>query len=124
MLHDKLWELAERADWRLITPEDIGLAIVAFGVMVVLIRRRMGIWKRVEAIETQLSKMQNEVTTILQVQAALIRKQNANSKVEIDPRGVAIEITDGDIAGQSMSTPITSSQPESAKSAKLSGTSQ
>jgi hypothetical protein len=102
MLHDKLWELAERADWRLITPEDIGLAIVAFGVMVVLIRRRMGIWKRVEAIETQLSKMQNEVTTILQVQAALIRKQNANSKVEIDPRGVAIEITDGDIAGQSI----------------------
>jgi hypothetical protein len=121
MLYDKLWEIAVRADWRLITPEYIALAIGAFVVVVVLTRSRMRIWKRMETIETRISKMQNEVTTILQVQAALITKPKANSKVEIDPRGTAAEIIGGDIAGQSMSPPITSSQPEGAKSAKLPG---
>jgi hypothetical protein len=74
-----------------------------------------------ETIEDRLNKMQKEVTTILQVQAALITKLNTNSKVEIDPRGTAAEITGGDIAGQPMPPPTTSSQPESAKSAKLPG---
>ncbi len=112
-----LWEIVVSADWRLTA---VTLAVAAFVVAAVLIwNRSRRIWKRMETIETRLSKMQNEIATVLQVQAALITKLNTNSKVEIGPRGTAVEITGGDIAGQPMSPPITSSQPESAKSAKL-----
>ena len=112
-----LWEIMVSADWRLAA---VALAAGAFVVAAVLIwNRSRRVWKRMETIETRLSKMQNDVTTILQVQAALIMKLNVNSKAEAGPRDMAVEITGGDIAGQPMSPPITSSQPESAKSAKL-----
>jgi hypothetical protein len=114
-----LSEIVVSADWRLTA---VALAVGAFAVAAVLIwNRSRRIWKRIETIETRLSKMQNEVITILQLQAALITKLNVNSKVEVEPRGMAVEIAGGDIAGQPMSPPITSSQPESAKSAKLPG---
>ena len=110
-------EIVVSTDWRLTA---VALAVGAFVVTAALIwNRRRRIWKRMETIETRLSKMQNEVTTILQVQSALITKLNINSKVEVEPRGMAVKIAGGDIAGQPMSPPITSSQPESAKSAKL-----
>ena len=121
MLYDKLWEIAVRADWRLITPEYIALAIGAFVVVVVLTRSRMRIWKRMQTIETQLSKMQDEISTVLRVQAALITKLNINFKADIDPRGTTIEIGSGDVAEQTMAPPTSSSQPESAKSAKSPG---
>jgi uncharacterized protein YoxC len=110
MPYDKLWEFVVHADWRLVTQEYeyIAFAIGAFVVVTVLIRSRMRMWKRIKTIETRLSKMQSEIATILQVQAALITKQNANSKVEIDPRSTAVEMTGGDIVGQSMSPPTTS----------------
>ncbi len=107
MLYDELWEIAVRADWRLIVA--VGLAIGAY--VVVLIRSRMRIWKRIETIETRVGKMQSEIATILQVQAALITRLNANSKVGIDPPSAAVEMTGGDIVGQSMSTPTTTSLP-------------
>ena len=103
MLYDKLMEFVVRADWRLMTPEYIALAIGGFVVVAVLIRTRIRIWKRIETIETRLSKMQSEIATILQVQAALITKLNANSKVEIAPRSTVVEMTAGDIVGQLMS---------------------
>jgi hypothetical protein len=121
MLYDKLWEIVVRADWRFITVEYVALAICAFVVAVVLIRNISRIWKRMRTIETQLSKMENEITAVLQVQAALITKLNANSKVEIDRRGTSVEIGGGDIPGQSMSPSSTSSAPESAKSSKSPG---
>jgi hypothetical protein len=90
-------------DWRLTA---VALAVGAFVVAAVLIwNRSRRIWKRMETIETRLSKMQNEVAAILQVQAALIAKLKVNSKVEVEPRGMAVEITGGDIAGQPMSPP-------------------
>jgi hypothetical protein len=103
MLYGKLWEIVLRADSRLITAEYIALAICAFVVLAVLTRSRVGTRKRIETIETRLSKMQSEIATVLQVQAALIAKLNANSKVEVDPRRAAVEMTDGDIVGQSTS---------------------
>jgi len=54
--------------------------------------------------------MQSEIATVLQVQAALIAKLNANSKV----RSMAVEMTAGDIVGQSMSPATPPSQPEGA----------
>jgi hypothetical protein len=121
MPYDKLREFVARVDWRVMTPEYIALAIGAFIVVAVLIRSRLRIWKRIETIEAGLGKTQSEIATILQVQAALITKLNATSKIESDQRNAAIEMTGGDIAGQSMSPSTKSSQPESAKSGKLAG---
>jgi hypothetical protein len=111
-IYDKLWDMAVRDDWR----EYIALATGGFVIAMVLIRSRRRIWKRMQTIETQLSKMQNEISAILQVQAALITKLSINSKADIDPGGTTVEIGSGDVAGQTMSRPTTSPQPESAKS--------
>jgi hypothetical protein len=110
------WEIVVSIDWRS-TAVALSVAVAA----ALIWNRSRRIWKRMEAIENRLSKMQNEVTTMLQVQAALIMKLNLNSKVEVETRGMAVEIASGNIAGQPMSPPITSSQPESAKSQKLPG---
>ncbi len=104
-----------RADWRLMA---VALAIGVFVVAAVLIWNRSRIWKRIRTIETQLSKMQNEITAVLQVQAALVTRRNVTSNVETDPRSTAVEIGGGDVAGQTMSPPAASAQRESAKSAK------
>ena len=93
MPYDKLWEFVVRADWRLITPEDeyIAFAIGALVVAAILIRSRKRTRKRIDTIETRLSKLQSEVAAILQVQSALITKQNPSSKVEADPSDMATE---------------------------------
>jgi hypothetical protein len=111
-----LWEIAMRADWRLIA---VALAIGVFVVATVVIWNRSRIWKRIRTIETQLSKMQNEITAVLQVQVALITRLNVTSNVETDPRSTAVETGGGDVAGQTTSPPAASAQSESAKSAKL-----
>jgi hypothetical protein len=121
MLYDELWEIVLRADSRLITAEYIALAICAFAVVAVLTRSRVRIWKRIGTIESRLSKMQSEIAAVLQVQAALIAKLNANSKVENDPPSAAVEMAGSNIEGRSTSPATPSSQPESAKSATLSG---
>src|SRR6266436_377960 len=88
-----LWEIVMRADWRLIA---VALAVGAFASAAVLIRNRSRIWKRIRTIETQLSEMQNEITAVLQVQAALITRLNVNSKVETGHRSRAVETGGGD----------------------------
>src|SRR5258705_9740280 len=81
MLDDELWEIAERADWRLMTVK--ALSLVAFVVAVVPIWNSIRIWKRRRTIEVQLKKMRREIN-ILQVQEArLMAELNANSKGEI-----------------------------------------
>jgi len=74
-----------------------------------------------QTIETQLNKLQKEITTVLQVQAALITKLNAKSKAEIHPPDTAVEMGGGDVVGLTMSPPTSPAQGESAKSAKLPG---
>ena len=74
----KLWEIVVSADWRLTA---VALTVGAFVVAAVLIwNRSRRIWKRMEAIETRLNKMQSEVTTILQIQSALVAKLKVNSQ--------------------------------------------
>src|SRR5258708_26530017 len=97
----------------------VASAVGVFVVAAVLIRNSTRIWKRMQTIETQLNKLQKEITTVLQVQTALIRKLNAKSKAEIDPPDTAVEIVAGDVAGLTMSPSTTPAQPESARSAKL-----
>ena len=111
-----LWEIVVSADWRLMA---ITLVLGAFVVATVLIwNRSRRIWKRIRIIETRLGKMQNEITTILQLQVAMITKLNANSRVEIDPRSTAVETGGGDVAGQTMSPATAPAQPESVKADK------
>jgi len=81
MLDDELWEIAERADWRLMTVK--ALSLVAFVVAVVPIWNSIRIWKRRRTIEVQLKKMRREIN-ILQIQESrLMAELNANSNVEI-----------------------------------------
>ena len=81
MLDDELWEIAERADWRLMTVKT--LSLVAFVVAVVPIWNSIRIWKRRRTIEVQLKKMRREIN-ILQIQESrLMAELNANSNVEI-----------------------------------------
>ena len=120
VLYDKLWEIAERADWRLMTVGYKTFAVGAFVIAAVLIWNSIRIWKRMWRIETQLSKMEKKINTLeMQESRRLMTVLNANSKARIDPRDTAVEMDVGDIAGLTMSPPTTPAQPESAKSAKL-----
>jgi hypothetical protein len=76
MSYDQLWQIATHTDWRQMPVEYAVLAIGAFVVATVLRRSIMRIWKRIESIENQLCKMQNEVATLLQIQAALISSRS------------------------------------------------
>jgi hypothetical protein len=109
-----LWEIVS-VDWRLVA---VALAVGEFMLAAVLTWNRAQVWKRIRMNETQLNKMQNEITTVLQIQTVLITKLNANSNVEISPHGRTVEIGSGDIAGQPMSPPTAPAQPESVKADK------
>jgi len=119
MLYDKLWEIAELADWHLMTVEYKALAVVAFVIVVVLIWNRVRTWKRMRAIEAKLENMQKEIN-ILQVQETrrLMTEMNAKSKAEIDPRDSAVGMGGGDVGVLTMLPPTVFAPPESAVSAK------
>jgi hypothetical protein len=119
MLYDQLTEIATHADWHQLTLGSAALAIGACLVAVGLISSRMRIKKRMQAIETQIGQIQNEIAALLQVQAALIAKVNAKSKGAIDPRDTPVEMVDGEVIGLTVSPPTTPAQSESAKRAKL-----
>ena len=75
MIYDKLWEIVERADWRLMIAEYKALAIGAFMVAAVLIWNRIRLSRRIRRIENQLKKMEKKIS-ILEVQESrrLMRK--------------------------------------------------
>jgi hypothetical protein len=85
MVYDRLWEIAVGADWRLISD-----AVGGFVVVAVLIWRRTRIRKqmqrseaRLSRIESQLSKMKNEIDAVLRIQVSLITRLNAQSKARL-----------------------------------------
>lgn len=104
MLYDQFHKIAMRADWRQITGEYAALAIGAFVVAAVLMRRGMRIWARMQALESQLGQMQKQIDALLQVQTALIMRLNGKS--QIDPRGTPVEMGDSEVIGPPMS-PLT-----------------
>jgi hypothetical protein len=122
MQYNKLWEIAELADWRLMTVEYKALVVVAFVVAVVLIWNRVRAGKRMRAIEAKLENMQKELNT-LQVQETrrLMTEMNAKSKAEIDPRDSAVGMGGTDVAELTRSPPTAPPQPEGEKSAKFGG---
>ena len=111
-----LWEIVMRADWRLMA---VALPVGAFAAVVVLIWNGSRILRRIRTVEAQLTKMQNEITAVLQVQTALLTRLNVASRVETDRRDTAVEVGGGDVAGRTTLPPAASAQPESAKSATL-----
>ena len=125
MIYDKLWEIVERADWRLMIVEYKTLAIGAFVVAAVLMWNRIRLLRRMRRIENQLKKMEKKIS-ILEVQESgrlmrLVKELNAKSRVKVDPRYPAAEMSGGDVVGLTTSPPTSPVQGESAKSAKLPG---
>jgi hypothetical protein len=124
-LWEKLWEIVERADWRLMTVEYKALAIGAFLVAAALIWGRIRIWRRIRRIETQLRKMEKKIT-LLEVRESgrlmrLMKEFNAKSRVKVEPHDTAVEISGGNVVGLTVSPPTSPAHAESAKSAKLTG---
>ena len=129
MIHDelseKLWEIVERADWRLMTVEYKALAVGAFVVAAVLIWGRIRIWRRMRSIENQLRTMKKKIT-LMEVRESgrlmrMMKEFNAKSRVNGDRRDTAVEMSGGNVVGLTMSPPTSPAQGESAKSAKLTG---
>jgi hypothetical protein len=125
MIYDKLWEIMERADWRLMIVEYKALAIGAFVVAAVLIWNRIRLSRRIRRIENQLKKMEKKIS-ILEVQESgrlmrIVKELNAKSRVKIIPRDPAAEMSGGDVVGLTASPPTSPVQGDSAKSAKLPG---
>jgi Lipopolysaccharide assembly protein A domain len=125
MVYDKLWEILERADWRLVIVEYKAMAIGAFVVAAVLIWNRIRWSRRIRRIENQLKKMEKKIS-ILEVQESgrlmrLVKELNAKSRVKINPRDTAAEISGGDVVGLTTSPPTSPVQGDGAKSAKLPG---
>src|SRR5229473_1088826 len=117
-IYDKLWEIVELADWRLLTVEYKALAVGAFVVAAVLIWNRIRIWKRMRRIETRLRKMEKKIN-ILETQESrrlmrLMTELNAKSRVKVVPRDAAVEMGGGDVPGLTMSPPTSPAQGESA----------
>ena len=93
MIYDKLWEIVERADWRLMIVEYKALAIGAFVVAAVLMWNRIRLLRRMRRIENQLKKMEKKIS-ILEVQESgrlmrLVKELNAKSRVKVDRRDAA-----------------------------------
>jgi len=125
MIYDKLWEIVERADWRLLIVEYKALAIGAFVVAAVLMWNRIRLLRRMRRIENQLKKMEKKIS-ILEVQESgrlmrLVKELNAKSRVKVDRRDTAAEMNGGDVVGLTTSPPTSPAQGDSAKSAKLPG---
>ena len=111
MLYDKLWDIAVRADWRLMSVEYKALAVAAFVVAAVLVWNGTRMRRRMRRIETQLHKMQKEIS-LLQMQESrrLMTKLHAKSMEKIEPPDTALEM--GEVA-ELMRSPPTPRQPES-----------
>ena len=125
MIYDKLWEIVERADWRLMIVEYKTLAIGAFVVAAVLMWNRIRLLRRLRRIENQLKKMEKKII-ILEVQESrrlmrLVKELNAKSRARVDRRDTAAEMNGGDVVGLTTSPPTSPAQGDSAKSAKLPG---
>jgi hypothetical protein len=125
MIYDKLWEIMERADWRLLIVEYKALAIGAFLVAAVLMWNRIRLLRRLRRIENQLKKMEKKIN-ILEVQESrrlmrLVKELSAKSRMKVDPRDTTAEMNGGDVIGLTTSPPTSPVQGDSAKSAKLPG---
>ena len=104
MLYDKLWDIAVRADWRLMSVEYKALAVAASVVAAVLVWNGTRMRRRMRRIETQLQKMQKEIS-LLQMQESrhLMTKLHAKSMEKIEPPDTALEM--GEVAELMRSPP-------------------
>jgi hypothetical protein len=125
MIYDKLWEIVERADWPLMIAEYKTLAVGAFVVAAVLVWGRIRLWRRMRRIEDQLKKMQKKVSILEAKESGrlmrLVKELNAKSRMKVDPRDRAAEMSGGNVVGLTTSPPTSPVQGDSAKSAKLPG---
>jgi hypothetical protein len=81
MLDDKLWGIAERADWRLVTVKAMALGV--FLAAIVQLWNSVRIWRRMRTIETRLENAQREINLLQIQESRLMAELNNDSKVEI-----------------------------------------
>jgi hypothetical protein len=125
-LWEKFWEIAERADWRLMPVESKAFAVGAFVVAAVLILGRIRMWRRMRRIESQLRAMEKKIALMDARESGrlmrLMKEFNAKSRVKGDTRDASVELSSGgNVVGLTVSPPTAPAQGDSAKSAKLTG---
>jgi hypothetical protein len=81
MLDDKIWGIAERADWRVISVKALALGV--FVAAIVQLWNSVRIWKQIRTIETRLKNAQMEINLLQIQESRLMAELNANSKAEI-----------------------------------------
>jgi hypothetical protein len=86
MVYDRLWDIVVRLDWRLTSIEYTAWAAGGVVVATALIWNGIRMRKRMRRIETELQKMQREIS-LLQMQESrrLMTELNAKSKEKIEP---------------------------------------
>ena len=89
MSYDKLWNVVVRIDWYVIA---VAFAISSFVLAATPTWNTIRIRKHIGTIEGQLNEIQKQITTVLQIQTALITKRSAKLKVEIDHMAVEIVV--------------------------------
>lgn len=98
MLYNKLWELAVGADWHLALAVGTVIVSVMIWSRIRIRKSKRTIENRLSKIEAQLSKMQNEIDTILQIQVPLVTRLSAKSGAKIAPANVTVETCGCDVA--------------------------
>ena len=86
MLYDKLWDIAVRADWRLMSVEYKALAVGAFVVAVVLIWNAIRIRKRMRRIETVENRYSKIEVALVQITDAGWRALEGLTSRRVAPR--------------------------------------
>jgi hypothetical protein len=83
MFDDNLWQVAEHADWRLMTLAYKGLALGVLLAAGVPIWNSIRFWKQIRTLQTHLRQTENQIN-ILQIHESRLRMElSANSKVEV-----------------------------------------
>ena len=85
MLYDKLLDIVVRPDWRVMSVEYEAAAVGAFALAAVLLWSGVRMRKRMRRIETELQKMQKEIS-LLQMQESrrLMTELNARPREKIE----------------------------------------
>src|SRR5258708_17211153 len=108
----QIWEIAARTDWRLAA---VVVVVGMFMVAAILRWNRVKIRKRIHAIETQVSELRNEMTAVVKIQVALIRKLNGDSKGEISLPDPVLKKAGADFDGWPIRSPPIPARPQAEK---------
>jgi DNA anti-recombination protein RmuC len=109
MLYDRFMGIAVPDEYKALAIGAIVVAAVLIWSWTRIRKQMRTIEARLSRIESQLSKMKNEIDAVLQIQTSLIMRLNAYSGARLDPSNAAIEM--GISAAPTISPPAVAAQP-------------